>query len=519
MTTKPRTIIWAAVSTLEQADDDKFSLDAQIADSMAVAEKNGWQVVDTIRIEGHSRNYRTLAELAFAARANNEPGFDKLIRHFEAKDFDLLLCRDANRFARKTSLLYELVDIILEDCIARIYSLSDNMIVDSSNADIWLMVKGYEIRKQMQWLKTEMQRGKHKLVDDKGIPPGSRHVWSHMKVRNEFGKVLAFIPDPSKTAVIQQAAQLVIDRVSWPKVESRLFEQGFGQNGQPFKRYFFYHLFNNPWFWGDAVRNHKNAKLDNGQKIGLWCVDASQPVPEGIVIRRDVNPPALTGDRAVHLRAELIRRMTFRPRDHDEVHWFSGLLVCRRCGFMLVHSSSHSGAYYYCQSKYTARSRPGCDKKYSISELKAKKWMNRALELMLESQNPYSLLAAEPQPQSDVLNRLQDELSGLDKQVRRLIEKQTAAPDSLADFYDDQIEGVGRQRENLLRRIEEETRQSKRYNLADIESAYRELTTYETLDAFWASDRGVINQLLHRLLGGRRLTMLDNQITGSVDYV
>src|SRR5262249_44956968 len=95
-----RAVIWAAVSTIDQADDHKSSLDTKITDSPAIADKNGWQVVDTIRIEGHSRNYRTLAKLAEAARTKNEKGFDRLIQHFNACSFDILICRDANRFAR-----------------------------------------------------------------------------------------------------------------------------------------------------------------------------------------------------------------------------------------------------------------------------------------------------------------------------------------------------------------------------------------------------------------------------------
>lgn len=509
-------ILLAAVSTNAQAEDDKFSLDAQIADGLAIAAKNGWKVIDVIRIEGHSRNYRTLAQLAAAARSHNEPGFDQLIAHFEACDFNILICRDANRFARKPSLLYEIVDTILEDCNARIYSLADGF-VDSSNADMWLMVKGYEIRKQMKWIKEEMVKGRHKLIDDRGIPPGSSYVWSHMKVRDQKGKVLSFVPDPSKKAVIEQAARMVIDRVSWLHIETRLFEAGCGWNGQPFKIKFFYHLFNNPWFWGDAVRNHKNVLLANGQKIGLWVVDPSVPVPEGVVMHRAVNEPALTGDLALQLKAELIRRITFRPRRHDQVHKFSGLLICKRCGFYMVFSPHRTSDAYVCQSKYMARSRPGCDRKWSISERKVQRWVNAALEVMLASQDPYVLASAEPQSPADKLEQLNTTLAGLDKQIRRLIEKQAAAPDSLANLYDEQINGFAVQRENLLATIDTETRLAQRYNLVDVKAAYDELTTYQSLEAFWSAPSGIINQLLHRLTGGRRLAVLDHQIVGAVD--
>jgi hypothetical protein len=119
--------------------------------------------------------------------------------------------------------------------------------------------------------------------------------------------------------------------------------------------------------------------------------------------------------------------------------------------------------------------------------------------------------------QRNTLQITQDELAALDKQITRLIEKQSIAPDSLATLYDQQINGLATQRENLLKHIDDETRLAARYNLTDVESAFQQLTTFETLAAFWQSDNGVINQLIHRLLGGRRLSVLDGHITGSID--
>ena len=53
--------------------------------------------------------------------------------------------------------------------------------------------------------------------------------------------------------------------------------------------------------------------------------------------------------------------------------------------------------------------------------------------------------------------------------------------------------------------------------MADIISAYRELTAYETVEMLWEAEEGVINQLIHRLMGNRRLLMMDGQIVGTTD--
>lgn len=309
------------------------------------------------------------------------------------------------------------------------------------------------------------------------------------------------------------------------KLEIKLFEAGWGINGKPFSRLFFYRMFTNPWFWGDAVRNHRNPHAPNKERVELWLVDPSAPVPKGVMIRRNVNPPALTGDLALQLRAEVIRRITTNPRNHNMSHIFTGLLVCQRCGYTMQYSSNGAYAGYYCASKYVSRhkydpaNRPGCEKLWWVSELYTKDWMTAALKLMLEENNPFGLVAA---GDDSVLNNtradFENQLKTVEKQIQRLIEKQSAAPESLADIYDKQIEGLATQRENLLHRLDEVERDAKRYNTADIQAAFRELTTYETLDAFWAADNGVINQLLHRLMGNRRLVVLDRKITGSIEW-
>ncbi|MBK8035345.1 MAG: hypothetical protein IPK17_38735 [Chloroflexi bacterium] len=48
-----RALIWAAVSTKAQADeDDKFSLPIQEDDARTLAERSGWRVVDVLRVPG-----------------------------------------------------------------------------------------------------------------------------------------------------------------------------------------------------------------------------------------------------------------------------------------------------------------------------------------------------------------------------------------------------------------------------------------------------------------------------------
>ena len=95
-----RAIIWCAVSTKGQAVEEKDSLPTQEADARAKCDAEGWEVVDVLKVPGHSRNYIDIHECARDMRKNGIDAFDKLIRHWEDRDFDVLVARDGDRFAR-----------------------------------------------------------------------------------------------------------------------------------------------------------------------------------------------------------------------------------------------------------------------------------------------------------------------------------------------------------------------------------------------------------------------------------
>lgn len=66
-----RAISWVAVSTAAQADDERASIPAQIADNAELAKKLELTITDTMIVPGHSRRYLDIHELARDARAEN----------------------------------------------------------------------------------------------------------------------------------------------------------------------------------------------------------------------------------------------------------------------------------------------------------------------------------------------------------------------------------------------------------------------------------------------------------------
>src|SRR5688572_30277057 len=101
---KKRALIWAAVSTRSQANEELYSLPAQEADSKTLAERMGWDVIDVLTIPGHSRRYIDIHECAADMAAQGINAFSKLMQHWRDRDFDVLIVRDGDRFARTQTL-------------------------------------------------------------------------------------------------------------------------------------------------------------------------------------------------------------------------------------------------------------------------------------------------------------------------------------------------------------------------------------------------------------------------------
>ena len=89
-----RVAVWAAVSSREQAEDDKDSLPSQEREGRAWAEAAGGQVVAAYRVPGHSRQYGFYDDAARDIEAY------RLLRE-DARNgnFDVLWCRERSRQA------------------------------------------------------------------------------------------------------------------------------------------------------------------------------------------------------------------------------------------------------------------------------------------------------------------------------------------------------------------------------------------------------------------------------------
>ncbi len=133
------------MSTITQAGDDKESLPTQEREARAICEARDWDIVEILRVPGHSRRYYTLAEAAAHARTVGMDAFDRLIAHIERKDFDVFVVRDASRFGRSQSITGEVAEKIVLEVGASIYAWAGGLgkLIDEQELRGFIALAGY----------------------------------------------------------------------------------------------------------------------------------------------------------------------------------------------------------------------------------------------------------------------------------------------------------------------------------------------------------------------------------------
>ena len=102
-------MIVAAVSSAEQASEEKDSIPGQLAACRQTCQQRGWTVVDEIAIPGHSRNYNWLHEII-----RDCEGCGRWVQLVESDTVDLVVCRDYDRLWRTDALRAQITALCRE---------------------------------------------------------------------------------------------------------------------------------------------------------------------------------------------------------------------------------------------------------------------------------------------------------------------------------------------------------------------------------------------------------------------
>lgn len=518
-----RAVIWCAVSSRAQTDseeDPKLSLPSQEADARALADAQGWTVVEVLRVPGHSRRYIDIHELAADMAGQGIHAFARLLALWDRRAFDVLVCRDGSRFARTQALHAYVVERTIS-IGARIYSLSDGWI-DEHNYRMWIAMGGYSAAGEID----RLVKARDKAMDERarrGLPTSAWVLFPYRLVRDERGRARALVLDESKRRLWDDLAALLLEGVGWHDIERELLRR-FGHvkpDGRPFGATYFYQLVHNPGFWGHSARHFLSSS--NGQRTDLWVFDPSEPPPEGVTIYYHTHEPVYTGELAERIQAELRRRRS-SIRGSNRPHrstMFSGLLLCGECHYTMV--VAHKGTYtgFYCPSKDPANrrnpARAICSQRKQINERAVQAYVNDLLQRLLD-EGPAALDGPAAAPQPDRAAQLQSEIAALEGEIRTMIQRQAKAPDAAQALYEEEIQRASAR----LKTLREALAAAQRAQVGSERQLAARAATLEDLRAiglaaFWRQTPVAINQALHRVFGDKRLVVIGAEIVSIAD--
>lgn len=527
-----RAIIWCAVSTPEQAEDAKESLPAQEKELRALAERHKYEIVDVLIIPGFSRDYLDIYEFANdAAQQGIEAGLKLLYYmddpNYRKPKFDVFLCRDSDRFGRTQSLLTRIAETILVKMNLLIHSQYDGLI-DRPKARMFISMAGYRAAGAIDDLKDKRKFGMPARAK-KGLALARKQTHVYRAVYDNLGNELGIEVDRSKQRLWDDLATLILEGISWNVMEIQLYER-FGHvtpDGKKYKNRAFYDLIHTPAFWGHSAWNYRPRYGLNKTKTGFWVFDSSEPSPDGVLMFYDTHEPIYSGDIAERVKAELRRRrLTVTGRvNPNHTYKFTGLLVCASCGYKLSWNKSKRSGYegYRCMSHFYGNhyeERAKCPERGSISVGRIQEWLDQRLRQLVEA-GDWSWLSTQEKSDFDTTHQqasISAEIAELEQRARGLIRDKAAAPDGLQGLYDDELLPLAERISILRSRLMDIQHQIARANEMSAAQTvgYSELKDL-TIDELWQEDETHINQLLHMVIGNKRLVISGGQIVGIAD--
>lgn len=520
-----RAIIWKAVSSRVQAQDDKISLSFQEEQARVWCEANDYEVVAVLEVPGHSRSEADIVGLFEEYAKQGMFAYHELRQAWTDRSFDVLVAYSFDRLGRSNTLLSWVVENIIRKGM-EIYLLEDGGYITEEDFRFKMAMGGIAITSPMDTLRKKTKQAKTEMVK-KGLPTGSKLPLSHKLIRDtESGKTLRLVIDETYRPLYHAIAQLLIDRVPWHNLGIELEKLGFlTPQGKRYSTGRLYYMIYNPRTWGHNAEGYSNSAGDTSRRwSGRWIFDEYDsdgnpvPVPDDVFIARNVIPPMYEGELAEQLKAELRRRMKIRGNRGPNTTWkFSGLFICGSCGYSMTVVSKHGirrGMRCYRAFYKDPEQRCQGGNRLPIKAVALQEFVHEQLEHMLNNTDIAFFDHNTPHIVSE-LEMVQDNIHKTENQIDRLIAEQSDAPDSIQSRYRRQIANLAERLEQLQ---EQESKLAQATNRKQHIEVSRRQTLEEirdmTLEKFWDLPDAQINQHLHRLLGELRFVVVDRQVAG-----
>lgn len=511
-----RCIIWCAVSSEEQAGDDKLSLETQERDMRSYADKEGWEIVKVFRWDGYSRwESDPIAALEdFAEQGRFE--YHELRRMWRAREFDVLMLYTHSRAGRSFTMQSWVVENVIrhDGEVFRIHGGWINKRDYAFQIGMGGVLSTNDIDRLIEQRNQAMN-----VRASKGQPTASRIPFSHMVRRDEYGKLLSsLIVNETYRRLWEDVATLMFEGVGFNAMERVLYERFGHANEQGKKRATgaIYFLFYTPIFWGHSARFFNPGMK---RKNGAWVYDDSIPPPEGVLLYRHTHEPIYTGELADRIKAELDRRKHTSGRASSyATNRFTGIFICGQCSYYIGYTRNHGAKYLYCGARRNRllNNKRNCTEVGGLKESQAQEFFEQLLEYGIEK-GEIQLFFDGSDVASPVVNvsraeQLQTEIDELTEQAAWTL-SQANTKKGMRDVFvkqmteqDERLIILKANLENVLyfeTRVTQEQIEEQR-----VIGELKEMT----LATFWSQDDREINQTLHRLLGKRRLAVLNHSI-------
>lgn len=534
-----RAISWVAVSTAAQADDERASIPAQIADNAEVAKKLDLTITDTMIVPGHSRRYLDIHELARDARAENIDAFDRLIKHFKDKDYDVLIVRDGDRFARSQALHAYIVESVINGK-ARIYSLADGW-VDENNYRMFIALGGYRAAGEIDNLLKRAKIGKIKRAE-KGIPGGNATPISHLIERDKLGKPIRVVLRPNMESFWQDLAMLLVTGKSWSSAARQMYYRGHRHpdSGAMLRSNHLRRHILQPFVWGKSFYGGKGL-------FTTWPFNPASEPPPGLTPIHDPELPipvvygeeficsgphgipiTVTQLKQVLIELEALEqqvKQTGLYSRSEAQHPLSGILRCATCGSFLRYKQrtfrNGSKLYQYVCAKGDLYAGV-CSDQARIKESLANQQVNEFLQYILyeneDTEQAKRVLSAElksnPAQDDNPLLLIKADIARTQQEYHGLIRDRanTQSPRQLAtlDLLISEQESKLDKLESLLKAQIQQT--SNPYNEAAKQESLDTLRELPALSTFWEWQPSEINRMLRTIIGKQRFIVKDKQI-------
>lgn len=506
---KKRVIIWCAVSSDEQAQADKNSLPTQLKQGRERALKEDWQIIDELIVDGHSRHYIDIHDLAFDARQKGIRAVDKLISHLKTCDFDVLWCWSSDRLGRSQTIISYIVESVIRGGLA-IHSETDGGYMDVDRLRMWNMVSGYQTSHAIDNFIEKRKFGMDKRVE-KGLPPNAP-ITPYLLIRDSMGKSIGLELNPKYKQEWRDLADLILAAVPLSRLPDEMLKLGYSDKGKRHPTGHYSDLLQNPFFWGHSARRFTNKPR------GAWIRELGHVIPDGVLIYYDQFEPVYTGELAEQIKAELTRReISFGKARHKAPAKYSGIFLCVECGSSMVYTVKGNFRALRCSGAYSAKYRPrsNCSNRKFLTLQVADDYIAKFLDSFRQTRGRI-LIEPSIQNHTSQLEQIESELNHLQSQIDILIDRQANSDNaSVASRYDNAIDDLG----NRLNRAIDKHNQllaQDRDNIRKLESVKSALHELDSLgqDAFMNRPEYQVNQSLHRLLDNHRFVVQNGQVVG-----